>query len=50
LGAFCPEGEIDFNPLIDWAKYLVFINGEATLEIKRPENLEEIKHTFHLRN
>ncbi len=55
LGAFCPEGEIDFNPLIDWAKYLVFINGEATLEIKRPEkfggnktyiSFEELKKDF----
>lgn len=36
-GAFCPEGEIDFNPLMDWAKYLVFINDKSTLEIKRPE-------------
>ncbi len=36
-GAFCPEGEIGFNPLMDWAKYLVFINDKSTLEIKRPE-------------
>jgi tyrosyl-tRNA synthetase len=36
-GAFCPEGEIEFNPLLDWAKYLVFINNESKLEIKRPE-------------
>jgi len=36
-GAFCPEGEIDFNPIIDWAKYLVFINDKSKLEVKRPE-------------
>lgn len=36
-GAFCPEKEVEFNPLIDWAKYLVFINDKASLEIKRPE-------------
>lgn len=35
--AFCPEGEIAFNPLMDWAKYLVFINDKSKLEIKRPE-------------
>lgn len=35
--AFCPEGEIGFNPLLDWAKYLVFINEKSFLEIKRPE-------------
>lgn len=36
-GAFCPEGETEFNPLLDWAKYLVFINNESKLEVKRPE-------------
>ncbi len=36
-GAFCPEGETSFNPLLDWAKYLVFINDKSFLEIKRPE-------------
>ncbi|MBI2629926.1 tyrosine--tRNA ligase [Candidatus Pacearchaeota archaeon] len=37
MDAFCPEGEINFNPLIDWAKYLVFINNKSKLEVKRPE-------------
>lgn len=36
-GAFCPEGEIEFNPLLDWAKYLVFINDKSNLNVKRPE-------------
>ena len=35
--AFCPEGEIEFNPLLDWAKYIVFINKGSKLEVKRPE-------------
>jgi tyrosyl-tRNA synthetase len=35
--AFCPEGEIEFNPLLDWAKYLVFINNKSFLEVKRPD-------------
>ncbi len=35
--AFCPEGEIEFNPLLDWAKYIIFINDKSFLEIKRPE-------------
>ena len=34
--AFCPEKEIEFNPLIDWAKKLVF-PIENMLEIIRPE-------------
>jgi tyrosyl-tRNA synthetase len=37
MGAFCPEGESEFNPLMDWAKYLVFIKEDSKLEIKRPE-------------
>ncbi|MEI6731673.1 MAG: tyrosine--tRNA ligase [archaeon] len=36
-GAFCPEGEVEFNPLIDWAKYLIFVTDKSVLEIKRPE-------------
>ncbi len=24
MESFCPEGEIEFNPLIDWAKYIIF--------------------------
>jgi len=36
-GAFCPEGEIGFNPLLDWCKYLVFINDSSILEVKRSE-------------
>jgi len=35
--AFCPEGEIEFNPLLDWAKYMVFLNKKSTLEVKRPD-------------
>ena len=35
--AFCPEGEIEFNPLMDWAKHLVFINKKSNLEVKRSE-------------
>jgi tyrosyl-tRNA synthetase len=36
-GAFCPEGEIGFNPLLDWAKYLVFVNDKSKLKVKRPD-------------
>jgi|APSaa5957512622_1039677.scaffolds.fasta_scaffold04358_4 tyrosyl-tRNA synthetase len=36
--AFCPEKNIDYNPLLDWAKYLVFALGKnQKLEIKRPD-------------
>ncbi|MDO8638990.1 MAG: tyrosine--tRNA ligase [Candidatus Daviesbacteria bacterium] len=35
--AFCPEGEIKYNPILDWAKYLIFYNLDDKLEIKRDE-------------
>lgn len=34
--AFCPEKEIEFNPVLDWVKYLVFRGGQG-LDIKRAE-------------
>lgn len=46
--AFCPEGEVEFNPLLDWAKYIVFINKKARLEVKRPDKYggNKIYQTF----
>jgi len=34
--AFCPEKEIGFNPVLDWAKNLIFRDAKSKLEIKRP--------------
>ncbi|MFA5405737.1 MAG: tyrosine--tRNA ligase [Candidatus Nanoarchaeia archaeon] len=33
--AFCPEREVEFNPLIDWAHSIAFLDGP--LRINRPE-------------
>ena len=33
--AFCPPGEVQFNPLLDWARYLVFHEPGVVLEIDR---------------
>ncbi len=30
-GAYCPEGVIDFNPILDWVKHLVFFNQGVKL-------------------
>ncbi len=35
--AFCPEGEVDFNPVLDWAQNLIFALGRAPLKIERKE-------------
>ncbi|MBN2100690.1 tyrosine--tRNA ligase [Candidatus Dojkabacteria bacterium] len=52
-GAFCPEREIEFNPVLDWAKHLVFpILGK--LEVKREKkhggdiNFESEQEMFNL--
>jgi len=34
---FCLEGEVEFNPILDWVKYLIFRNENSGLEVKRPE-------------
>ncbi len=33
--AFCPPGEVDFNPVLDWTKYLIFNEPGAALAIDR---------------
>ena len=33
--AFCPEGEVEFNPILDWANRLVFCLGRIPLTIRR---------------
>ncbi len=35
--AFCLEGEIEFNPILDWVKYLIFRDANSKLEVKRLE-------------
>ncbi len=35
--AFAPEGEVKYNPILDWTKYLIFYDSESTLEISRDE-------------
>ncbi len=36
-GAYCPEGVIEYNPILDWCKYLVFFDPSSSLTIKRDE-------------
>lgn len=35
--AFAPEGEVEFNPVLDWIKHLVFYDEHAKLTILREE-------------
>lgn len=33
--AFCPEGDIEFNPILDWTKNIIFTNSPRGITIKR---------------
>lgn len=36
--AFCLEGEVEYNPILDWCKYILFAIGDnPKLEVIRPE-------------
>ena len=35
--AFCPEGEVNFNPILDWVKHLIFYDPDSTIVIQRDE-------------
>lgn len=35
MDAFCPPQIVEFNPIMDWAKHLVFREGKSELRIKR---------------
>jgi len=46
--AFCPEGEFSFNPILDWAKHLIFYQEESSLSIKRkPEHGGDITYSSY---
>ena len=38
--AFCPEKEIEFNPVLDWVKHLIFRKVGNKLEVKRDLKFE----------
>lgn len=35
--AFCPEGETEFNPVLNWAQHIVYALERGPVEIKRKE-------------
>jgi len=35
--AFCPEGVVTFNPILDWTKFIIFREKGSNLQIERPE-------------
>ncbi len=52
--AFCPEGEAEFNPFVDWMEYLVFSREEKITIERKPEHggnleirgIDELKKIF----
>lgn len=41
--AFCPEGEVKFNPILDWVKWLIFYEPDTVFNISR-----DLKHGKNL--
>ena len=35
--AFCPEGVVSFNPILDWIKHLVFTSARSSFNVSRPD-------------
>jgi tyrosyl-tRNA synthetase len=35
--AYAPEGVVEFNPILDWTKHLIFYYPNTTFTINRPE-------------
>ncbi len=33
--AFCPEGNVSVNPILDWAKYVIFRDKDSSIHIER---------------
>ncbi|MBY8987622.1 MAG: tyrosine--tRNA ligase [Candidatus Lokiarchaeota archaeon] len=33
--AFCPEGNVSINPILDWAKFIIFRNENSSINIER---------------
>lgn len=46
--AFAPEGEIKFNPILDWTRFLIFYDQSSSLTIKRDQKYggETIYHAY----
>ena len=46
--AFCPEGEVEFNPILDWAKHLIFYEDNSKLPISRkPEHGGDVTYSSY---
>jgi tyrosyl-tRNA synthetase len=37
MNAFCPPEEVNFNPIFDWCRYLIFNTEDPQLMIRREE-------------
>ncbi len=46
--AYAPEGEIEFNPILDWVKHLVFYEDNLTFTVKRDQKWGgDLKYTSY---
>lgn len=46
-GAYAPEGEVEFNPILDWTKYLIFYDHKSLIINRKSEHGGKIEyHTY----
>lgn len=46
-GAYCPEGEVEFNPILDWVKYLIMVNGSLFIVHRKSEYGGDITYSSY---
>lgn len=46
--AFCPEGEVEYNPILDWTKYLILASQGQALRVQRdPKYGEDLEYSTY---
>lgn len=45
--AFCPEGVVELNPILDWVKHLVMVNSSSLMVNRKPEHGGNITYTSY---
>jgi len=57
--AFCPEGEVKFNPILDWVKHLIFYEDSKQFTVNRQKqhggdvtylSYQDLEHDYEQKN
>lgn len=47
MGAFCPEGEVKFNPILDWVKWLVMVMSSELVVRRKTEHGGDVTYSSY---